>query len=124
MSWDFKKSRQTKDSTQVAVSKTKANGVEIIYTVPASKVFYMTAWTLGLTGSAVDLVHLKVRNVADTEQYTIMTMGAETTLLESQTQSGSFDPPLEIAAGWDVILDSDAANADGTAFIHGYTENA
>lgn len=123
MSWDFKKGSQTKDHTQVAVSDTAVATTSVTYTVPAGKVFYLTAWTLAFTSTGVSTVALTVRNVADTDQYTIQLIGAETTLLESQSSTGSFDPPLEIAAGWDVILVA-GADMDGTAFIHGYTENA
>ena len=112
-----------KNSSQVAESGTKTNGTEIIYTVPSGKVFYLCTWTLSLTGTGTDEVHLKVRNASDVDQYTIQDIGAETTLLESQSDGGTFNPPLAIPAGYDVILVSGAANADGAAFIHGFTED-
>ena len=116
-------SRQTKDSTQVAVSDTATAATSITYTVPAGKVFYMTAWTLAFTSTGTSTAAITVRNTSDVDQYTIQLIGAETTLLESQSSTGNFNPPLEIATGWDVILVA-GADIDATSFIHGYTENA
>jgi len=115
--------RESPEAVQVAVSDTATAATSITYTVPAGKEFFMTSWTLAFTSTGTDKVALTVRNAADVDQYTIQKLGAETTLLESQGDSGNFIPPLRIPAGWDVILVA-GTDIDGTCFIHGFTENA
>lgn len=107
------------DATQIAKSHVVQNGEVIIHTVTAGKIFYLTHYSFTPNSSvAGKYAQLRVRNDSDVVQYTITMV-----LFDAAGQAtvpGTFIPPLEIAAGWDIFLYSNDGGTDARGFIHGY----
>ena len=95
----------------------------IVHTVTAGKIFHFTDFVVSCeTAAAGATVWIAVRNAADVIQYTLLspTFALNHTLLLGHT----FGVPLEIPAGYDVVIGGSNA-ADGiNAFVHGWEENA
>jgi len=105
---------------QVIESGAVNNSTAELHEVSAGTTFYLTTVTLGIrnNNAAAQFIYLEVRNVGDVAQYSLFTngMGAG----QGGSCSATFNPPLEIPAGWDIFLTSLVANMAGYATIHGY----
>ena len=114
----FKTSHFGATRTQIVKSVEVANGTTIIHTVTAGKIFYLCSCSCGADSGINKLTHLKVRNASDTDQYIIIDheSAAQATIHGDLT----FFPPISIAAGWDIVLQTTAAQ--GMGFIHGWEE--
>jgi len=113
--------RPAHNGVQVAKSALATNNTVILHTVTAGKTLFLTTMVYGTDPEAVGLCQMQVRNVADVVQYTIQNFIPRTT---STSFSGSitFNPPLEIPAGYDIILVSGIAMLDLNCFINGWEE--
>ena len=114
-------SRPAHRGTQVAVSDIVTNDTSIIHTVSAGKSLFISSIVLGLLlGGASNTCRIYVRNVLDVEQYTIfrITPGAAGAL----SVPISFNPPLEIPTGYDVVHTTNADFLTMYSFIHGWEE--
>jgi len=106
---------------QVAEYKEVANGTAIVYTVGAGKTFFMTTANFICDSSVTaTLATLYVRNASDVLQYYLGV--AYFRAVGQIVAPMTFNPPLEIPAGWDVVIASDSANLKTRAFIHGWEE--
>jgi len=102
--------------TQISVDGYAVNNTSIIYTVTAGKVLHLCSATVSCGhGAAVNGAHnLLVRNGADVVQYYIYNIwlvgiaGKEAVI--------TFNPPLEIPAGYDIVVQ----NGDPSGITRGY----
>ena len=107
--------------TQVTKSGEASNATVVVYTVTAGKVFYLTHYTasafLSVNGDCVFFV----TNAIDVVKYDLTKLTFRP-LYGSPVVSGSFNPPLEIAAGWKIKVLSAAVNCYAHLFINGWEE--
>jgi hypothetical protein len=108
--------------TQIAkYSPGSAGNPTIIHTVTNGKVFFLTSLILTVstydTGGGGSIV---VRDESDVVQYYLT--GWNLPGLAAFTINHSFDPPLEIPAGYDIVLTKASGNEMTYAFIHGWEE--
>lgn len=108
----------SKSRVQIKKSVEGNNNTTIIHTVTSGKKFYLCSCHCAGDNGNNQETHLSVRDDGDTLQYAIIgfTASAATPMNEALT----FNPPLEIAAGFDVVLITDAGHADG--FVFGWEE--
>jgi hypothetical protein len=109
------------DGTQVVKDDYTSTGAAILYTVTALKTLYLTHLTMeASTGAAISGADMWVRNAADVIQYYLsrqrLAVSRETIF------STSFRPPIEIPAGWDIVIGVGAVTAAVYGFIHGWEE--
>lgn len=106
---------------QVVKGNTVNNGTSIVHTVSTGKTLYLTALAFSVY-AGVGESNMFVRNAADVTQYyffvnTIFTAGGAGSM-----GNLSFNPPLEIPAGYDICVSSNAAANFAYGFIHGWEE--
>lgn len=107
------------DGIQIAKSVTATNETLLLLTITAGRTFYLTHYVFTPNSSVVGAYgRVAVRNGSDVEQYVIAMTAFDT--VGQVTVSGTLNPPLEIAAGWDIIVVSSDADLNARAFIHGY----
>jgi hypothetical protein len=106
--------------TRVFISKSVEvnNTTTIIHTVTAAKTFYLCSCSCSANSGVSKLSHLKVRNATDVDQYIILDF--ESAAASAIGGSLTFNPPLAIIAGFDIVLTTDNAHASG--FIYGWEE--
>lgn len=108
------------DATQIKKSAIAVNQTSIIHTVTANKTFYLSLFSVYARNSETGDADFStyVTNAADAVQYDLTRL-----YLSTGTSNGltfPFLPPLEIAAGWKVKIQSEHANIRGLGFVHGY----
>lgn len=97
------------------------NTTTILYTVTAGKVFCLCSARINGYATTTGVIKLLVRDADDTIQYTIMRWQQVAT--SSKLEWGSFWPPLEIPADYDVCLLSSSNNCYVHGFIFGWEED-
>ena len=107
------------NASQIAVRKLANNSTEILHTVTTGKTLYLTAWTFTIDALATGDGILRVRNASDVAVYEIVYTSVRIAN-ERFGLSDGFSPPLEIPAGYDVVVTSSASNCFVSGFIHGY----
>lgn len=95
----------------------------VIYTVPANKVCYISTCILNARMSAEGpaAVHVRVRNVADTDVFWIQELIFQA--VDQGVVSASFFPALEAAAGFDIYVRGTSADGWARGTIHGWLED-
>jgi hypothetical protein len=106
--------------THIAKSAEADVATVVVHTVTAAKIFYLCGFRISCDSGVGKVSHLSVRNVADTVQYELGC--AVTTAQTSLTGSLNVDPPIPIAAGFDIAIITTASHA--SAFIHGWEQDA
>lgn len=120
-------SRAPTGTTPVFKSALRINGTTILHTVTAGKTLFLTGATLGLSSLDVaEAGYLAVRNVANAIQYYIFRAGLEASENNSANLAFSLPavPPIEIAAGWDIVVYSPSAGFASAGAISGWEETA
>ncbi len=109
-------------ATQVVKSTLMTAGtITILHTVTALKTLHLKKLVIGMWGTTSGATcSIKVRNVGDTNQYTIAALKTGTTA-DGKTVPINFDMPIKIPAGYDIISDCNDY-ASGETFIHGWEE--
>ena len=109
------------NGTQVAIGQVAVNATNIIYTVTAGKTFYLSHAQLNFYAVLAAITFLLyVRDGADVGQYNIISLAsAGAGHLASPCV---FYPPIEIPAGWDIVVSSNSLSGNAYAFIHGWEE--
>ena len=109
------------DGTQIAKSGHTDNALLIVHTVTAGKTLYLTAaLASGNTAGTATGINIWVRNAADVAQYYLIQNSLN---VNTYFAVGlSFNPPLEIPAGWDIVIVAGHATARADLFIHGWEE--
>lgn len=105
--------------TQVVKSDEIADTSAILHTVTTGKTLYLSHFTLCATRHVAASGFLAVRDGNDSQVYVISYVQSYTST-QGMAVSGSFLPPLEIPAGYDVYLVSSDAGLFVNGFIHGY----
>ena len=114
-----------RNSDRIAEEATQTGeGNSIVYTVPASKIFFMTSSALSCYNSAGggNNTGVGIRNGDDEHQYYMVFH-----FFSAQSQhSGSriFFPALEVPAGYDVYVVSSSGNIVAMASAAGWLEDA
>ncbi len=104
--------------TQVVKDASIDNGTTIIHTVTAGTTLYLCSITFSMNPIAAGAGLMFVRNVADVLQYRFFQMRR---LINDGFGVGTtFNPPLTIPAGYDVCIQSAAANVWVYGMIFGY----
>lgn len=107
-------------ATQVTKQEGGSTSGAVIHEVDGGKTFYLTTALPVFTNgdSSEQYANFYVANNAKVEQYSIFTF-----YLRPNSQLAgplSFQPPLEIPAGWNVMVKTGHADCTAWAFIHGY----
>lgn len=108
--------------TQIAKDNTADNDTAIIHTVTADKIFYLNNVSLSCHGAANAIIHLGVRDDEDAHQYYLIAIQYK--LGQPANTAFPFSVCLKIAAGWDIVVISDTANAIAHGFVHGHELDA
>jgi hypothetical protein len=113
--------RPAHDGTQVTVDSFTSAGAAILYTVTAGKTLFLCHFTLECSsGAVVSGADFWVRNGADVIQYYLLRQ--RLAISRETIISPSFWPPIEIPAGWDIVMGVGVATTTEYAFIHGWEE--
>lgn len=106
--------------TQVLEQATAGNGGNTFYTVPAGKVFYLTALTCGVytTQAGRSDISCYVRDASYNIYFVFMNMIGNADHAERDL---SFFPPLKIPAGWMIRAYASGATSIIDVSIAGYT---
>ena len=109
--------RPAHDGTQVLASDQAQNGQKTIYTVPAGKVFYLCSWGLGYQLIVAGRGILRVVNDVPATVASLI-YDVFTAPIEAKTTMGTAWPPIEMSAGWSIVVISNAAGllVDGWCF--------
>lgn len=105
--------------TQVRKSDVADNVTKVLHTVTAGKTLYLSFFTLRAVRNVDNYGYLAVRNTSDVIAYYIACVDSYTST-PGNSITGTLLPPLEITAGWDIILHSPAVGMIINGFIHGY----
>jgi len=99
-------------------------GTSIIYTPAAGKILFVSSVSMTTLNKVVQASqhNIRVRNVADVDQFYVMYHYMW--LQESINQSQPFMPAIEVPAGYDVIMYQSAADMYCRSFIFGWLEDA
>lgn len=107
------------DCTYINVYNSADNGTTVLYTVPASTLFYLTDIIGNIRSSAAGEGRIYVRDTGDVFLYPLLWIGA--LIGDGKFCCHSFNTALQIPAGYDIILTSNAANCTMYGSITGYT---
>lgn len=113
--------RPAHEGTQIAKSATATNGTTLLHTVTAGKIFFLTSWSFTCNTTTVDKYgRLAVRDGEDDWIYSIAHLHMDATRTIGMAAGLYF--PLEIPAGWDIVVYSNNAGLNARGFIQGWEE--
>ncbi len=97
---------------------------DIVYTVPAGKILFVSSGALASSMSTADAhwTGLGVRNVGDVIQYYLIRHHFGT--IGHLSGLNPYVPAVEVAAGWDVFAISNHLSLFANAIINGWLEDA
>lgn len=104
--------------TQVAKSAYVNNTTTIIHTVTSGKSLYLCSIALSVFPTAAGYGYFYVRDENDTTQYTILRPKRQQDDGEMVTMT--FNPPLVIPEGYDIVIRSQVTDFVLYGFIFGY----
>ncbi len=106
--------------TQVAKHRGASNTTVVIHTVTTGKTLYLSSFIYSARNDNVanEYAYLFVTDGDDTPQYYLNDIALLPT--NQLVFSVSFNPPLEIIAGWMIKIRTYDAGCAMMAFIHGY----
>lgn len=113
------------DATRVNETAAQANiGITIVYTVPASKILFLSSMFLVSRNDAeqVASIHALVRDGNDDEVYRIVS--AYYNQKTQQASAMQYTPALEAETGWDVVVSVEHDDAVGRLIISGWLEDS
>lgn len=107
-------------ATQVDAYATANNSTVVIHTVTAGKTFFLNTLTFSNRNQsgAVAAGYISVNNDSQVFQYRIF--NAATPDGDTSLASASFPFPLELASGWEIVVQSEIVSLYTVGFIHGY----
>lgn len=107
-------------ATQIAKWAYANNSTAIVHTVTTGKTLYLTSIIMSAVPIAAGEAHFSVRDTGDTLAYHL---GQTRCLINAGFISpASFQPALEIPAGYDIYVVSDTANFLALLSIFGWEE--
>lgn len=107
--------------TQIGKSASAVNATAIVYTVTAGKTLYLCTASLMTETATVSAGIFSIRDGADVS-WLHLTMGRANTAGYFIAPCVTFWPPLEVPAGYDIVVFSSAALAAWTGSIFGWEE--
>jgi len=113
--------RPAHNGDQVHKEATATNGTSLIYTVPAGKTLYLTHVHLGAVAIAGSWGMVYYRNVADVYVANLV-RGVYVGVTTSPPFTANYYPPLEISAGFDLMVVSNIAGLTLYGDILGWVE--
>lgn len=106
---------------QILANDAKSDGTTILHTVPVGKTFYLCDCSVTVDCGIVQRVgRLDIRDAEDAVISTLVR--CVTSLVQAYVFTPSYWPPIEIPAGYDVVITSNSASLVIYAFIHGWEE--
>lgn len=84
-----------------------SDSIIIVHTVTAGKILYLTRAFLNVYTSAASMGHyasLFVRNVADVEQYQILMLSFQTTVVTQDAKNAEYSNPIPVPEGYDICV--------------------
>lgn len=106
---------------QIAKHHVAVNTTAIIHTVTSGKTFYLSSASYMIYYTGAGFAIMSVRDLSDVAVYHLG-MGYKAANDPTITLPISFPQPLEIPAGYDIYLQSLAADLHVFGFIHGWEE--
>lgn len=105
---------------QVLKSENIRDGEVIIHTVSTGKILYWSTVALSASylSDVTGNIQLYIRDENDVNTMTLHLVSCKA--YEGVNVFGSFLPPIEISALWDIVLVSSVADLSARCFIHGY----
>jgi len=106
--------------TQILDNDTAENTTTVIYTVPANKIFHLIETSLSCDSGAIGFAKAAIRNDSDVIQRYIncIKVGAVATAVKADHFNPGF--PVELLAGWDIVVSSDIASLIANLGIFGF----
>ena len=106
--------------TQVVKDDSAANTTATVHTVNNAKTLYLTSIIEQVRNdnAAIKTALFYVTDGDDTIQYYFDGLGVGPSTQHRFT--ATFNPPIEIATGWKIKIETDAADCHIGVFIHGY----
>jgi len=107
--------------TQVTKRNAAVNATQIVHTVTTNKTLFLCFASFHYDDTAVNgYGTMLVRDASDVVQYYIFDLNMRA--VGQIMNSGSFNPPIEIPAGWDICVTSSLATGTASGFIFGWEE--
>lgn len=107
------------DATQVTKRGSATNTTTVIHPVTASKTFYLSTLIFFADVTAAGYTaEIFVTNGQGATQYNLIYLTCRA--VGQIGTSPSFNPPLEIPAGWDICAKSNGTQIVCDGFVHGY----
>ena len=113
--------RPAHNGTQIVKYIFACNNVTIIHTVSAGTTFHLCSFGLGVHTVAAGTINVAVRNAADVFQY-YLAMAEIVAGVTTMPFQGTFWPPLEIPAGYDLVVQSNAVVLTVMGMCFGWEE--
>ena len=107
--------------TQITQYATADNAVTIIYTVPAGKVLYLVSAVLSVPTGGVGRAAIYIRDALDASTIFLIHYAQVATGLV-HTGTPLFYPPVEVPAGYDIVVSSGAIGVLAVGSIFGWEE--
>ena len=111
--------------TQITLEDTVANGIQIIYTVPANKKFFLIEATLITDAGAVPgICTIEYRNGSDVHVRHLCALDIRSAV--GVIPADHFEPgwPIEIPEGFDIVVTSDTGSLTADGDIVGFEVDA
>ena len=113
--------RPAHNGTQVWEHKDADNVTIPIYTVPAGQVLYLCHASLSFLAIAAGGYALFVRDLLDAYYHGFIE-GVQIAATDGLFVSDAYCPPIEVPAGFDIVVWSGAAGLNVRGTIHGWVE--
>ena len=105
-------------AVQVMASGGADGSTVIVHTVTAGKILYLLFSVVYITADGSDWVYFSVRDGDDVPKYYFISLTTTATMLNFITMN--WPVPIEIPAGYDIVVHSSLAGCVLTSFIFGY----
>jgi len=113
--------RPAHNGTQIAKQATAIDQTTVLHTVTSGKTLFIATLIIEFDSTVSGVVgNVRVRDTSDVTMFDIVTC-----VMREATQellSIPFNPPLEIAEGYDIVLVSNNSSMRTIGFIHGWEE--
>lgn len=108
---------------QVLAYDTVINGAQVVYTVPAGKVFFLCEANLLSISNVTGKIALTIYDAAPA---LLLTLGGISMIVaQSQgTDHYTYWPPIELPAGYSIRVESNIAGLEARSSIFGWIEDA
>ncbi len=110
--------------TQITQKASAEDATVVLYTVPADKKFYLISVMMRITTGAAGVSKVAMRTVGDVDIMTLAGVGIASALGSLPSDHFSPDWPIELTAGQDIAVSTNASGLAAEANLFGYEVNA